>query len=91
MAPQREDLTGRTFGWMTALSFVGADNGGKAIWKCRCACGTEKEARAPDLKLGKIKSCGCKLRMHKKKFGKRLGGFYAGGMPERLEDLEGIY
>ena len=56
------DLTGQTFGWLTALRCVGSD-GKAATWLYRCRCGTEvarqgkrvtKTARA-----GMTPSCGC--------------------------------
>lgn len=47
------DLTGQTFGELTALEFVRAD-----LWRWRCSCGREIEARASLVKTGRIVSCG---------------------------------
>lgn len=52
------DLTGQTFGRMTALTRK-ASIDGNARWECRCACGTIKTVYAQDLKKGKVVSCGC--------------------------------
>ena len=37
------------------------------MWHCKCDCGNETDVRASDLKMGKIKSCGClkKINPHK--------------------------
>lgn len=59
--PKYTDLTGRTFGRLTALQFERAANG-ETAWKCRCTCGTVKVIRAEYLTSGDTKSCGCLLR-----------------------------
>lgn len=51
-----EDLTGQTFGYLTAIEHVG-----RGMWKCRCVCGKEKIVGRLDLKRGRTKSCGCKI------------------------------
>lgn len=48
------DITGQTYGRLTAMCFVHQDR-----WKWRCKCGKEVEARPSMVKAGKIKSCGC--------------------------------
>lgn len=48
------DLTGKQFGKWTVLEYVG-----KSKWKCRCACGTEKEVYSQSLRNGTSTSCGC--------------------------------
>lgn len=53
------DLTGRRFGRLTALERTGNDSNGRAIWRCRCDCGNEKEILAASLVHGFTKSCGC--------------------------------
>lgn len=54
-----EDLTGQTFGELTAL-YQMESTGGRTQWMCRCSCGKLHPVRSLDLKKGKIKSCGCK-------------------------------
>lgn len=54
----REDLTGRTYGRLTAVLPV-KSAGGRSLWLCRCTCGRLHTAAAYDLKTGKVKSCGC--------------------------------
>lgn len=57
-----KDLTGVTFGRLTAVVYLGrkwGQNAG-AIWFCRCSCdGNEKEYRATRLHSEHTRSCGC--------------------------------
>lgn len=55
------DLAGHEFG---ALVVVGPAprKGRRAMWACRCACGTEKSIRADHLASGATQSCGCLWR-----------------------------
>lgn len=57
---QRIDLTGQTFGRLTALEYSHRAADGSR-WRCRCVCGTEKTVRAACLRNGQIRSCGCLL------------------------------
>lgn len=59
---RREDLTGRIFGKLTAIEYVGSRK-----WKCKCECGEEITTRADALKAGKTKSCGCIRKETQKK------------------------
>lgn len=54
-----KNLTGRQFGRLTAVEYVGMNRKRGAIWRCRCICGTIKEVVAVDLSTGNTKSCGC--------------------------------
>ena len=57
--PAFKDLTGLTFGRLTALERVENDKHGKARFKCRCSCGAEVIVRGYDLRSGNTTSCGC--------------------------------
>ncbi len=59
MARARINLTGRTFGHLTVLSFVRMSAGGQSYWLCECTCGTRKEFQAGHIKNGTTRSCGC--------------------------------
>lgn len=59
-----EDLSGRTFGYLTVLRRA-ENKGGRTCWLCRCDCGKEKAVLARDLKAGKVKSCGCHAHDHR--------------------------
>lgn len=52
-----EDLTGQTFGELTAVSYIRTD-----YWLWRCSCGQEIKARPSLVKPGNILSCGHILR-----------------------------
>jgi hypothetical protein len=54
-----EDLSGRKFGMLTAIKFVGYNKSRNSIWECFCECGNIKQALSQNLKRGKTKSCGC--------------------------------
>lgn len=59
--PRVKDLTGRKFGRLTVVQYVGS-NDGNAQWLCFCDCGSECAVAATDLtrrtRVG-TKSCGC--------------------------------
>lgn len=54
-----EDLTGQTFGKLTALYPTGERFRSSVVWHCRCECGDEKDVPAVRLKTGHTQSCGC--------------------------------
>jgi hypothetical protein len=54
------DLAGQPFGRLIAREPVGRDNG-HVVWRCDCACGNEARVSAPNLKGGRVLSCGCLL------------------------------
>jgi len=58
MGRKPEDLTGQKFGMLTAINFIGVENG-KAVWLCQCDCGKMHIAKATNLKTGNTISCGC--------------------------------
>ena len=80
MANKIRDLTGQTFGKLTAVSLAGRDKSGKCTWLCKCECGTEKTAAGNSLTSGKTKSCGCiNIKdLAGKKFGKLTVVSFAG-------------
>lgn len=55
--PRFQDLTGRTFGQITVLHFLGMLP--RSTWICRCSCGKEWPVVARALTSGNTKSCGC--------------------------------
>jgi hypothetical protein len=57
------DLTGQRFGRWLVIERSGRDRGGKALYRCLCDCGTERNGvSAGNLKSGGSKSCGCLTR-----------------------------
>jgi hypothetical protein len=64
------DLSGQRFGRWTVL-YRGAKNKRRAMWRCRCDCGTVKDVGGPSLARGESRSCGC-IRF----VGRRINGGY---------------
>jgi hypothetical protein len=54
------DLTGLTFGRLTALDFI--RRGNDRVWRCKCECGSEHWTVTGNLTSGDTKSCGCRPR-----------------------------
>lgn len=67
------DLTGKRFGILTALEYVGRKNH-SAQWRCVCDCGNEIITPYSSLKSGNRKTCGSPIHKIKKDLtGKRFG------------------
>ena len=47
------DLTGKKFGTLTVIEYLG-----KSTWLCRCDCGTMKKVKGDNLRRGHVKTCG---------------------------------
>lgn len=62
MSKKSQDLTGRPFGYYTAIRQDGCNSQGVPYWLCRCRCGNEKRVRVDHLLDGSTKSCGCLQR-----------------------------
>lgn len=86
MARKAIDMTGQVFGYLKAEHRAGRSGAGKsALWVCKCQlCGRLTVVSRVDLLSGKIKSCGCLLRMTKDQK-QALPGAAA---PERREAYE---
>lgn len=56
------DLSGSTFGRLTALRLAESWQGTNARWICQCECGQEIEVSTSRLRSGKTRSCGCLRR-----------------------------
>lgn len=54
-----EDLTGKRFGKLTVLGYVGQRKDRHSLWKCQCDCGVIKNISGNNLRSGKTKSCNC--------------------------------
>jgi hypothetical protein len=60
--PWTANLTGRVFGRWTVLGRAPRVPGQRETWRCRCACGTERDIPGWRLWHGKTRSCGCLAR-----------------------------
>lgn len=61
-----ENLTGKRFGQLIAVSHEGRTEGGRAIWRFACDCGGQKIAEAANVKSGRTRSCGCAAQEQRK-------------------------
>lgn len=61
--PEIKDITGQTFGRLTAIRRVGRNEHRQSMWLCQCECGNEVIVMSGHLKEGgHTTSCGCKNR-----------------------------
>ena len=54
MGRKAEDLTGKKYGRLTVIKYIG-----KSKWLCKCECGNEVVIRGDHLRGGDTTSCGC--------------------------------
>jgi len=62
MAHNAKNLSGKTFGRLTVLAYVGVEqfeSGVKGTWLCRCQCGKTLRIIGNSLTTGNTTSCGC--------------------------------
>lgn len=80
---QLKDLTGMRFGRLTVIAFSHRGERGKAWWRCRCDCGTERVISRMNLtrRLNPTQSCGCYRADHVRAAVWQHGGYRA---PEYL-------
>jgi len=57
MSQKLIDETGHKYGSLTVI-FLTKDKNGRTAWLCNCDCGNTKIVRGPDLRTGKITTCG---------------------------------
>ena len=71
------DITGQTFGFLTAIEPSRVN--GRFGWRCICECGNIIDVESNNLRSGRTQSCGCKranligLKNKKDKVGQRIG------------------
>lgn len=53
------DITGKTFGRLTAIKTVGKNYRNSYLWLCQCSCGNTAIVDGNCLRKGNTKSCGC--------------------------------
>lgn len=57
-SPRFKDLTGKTFGLWSVISYAGKRKT-NPLWNCRCMCGVEKVVQGTNITSGKSSGCGC--------------------------------
>lgn len=86
-----KDLTSKRFGLLKVVDFAGFNKHGKAVWWCKCACGSLKRVWSNALTTGATISCGCYhsevvSNMRGEKHYKWRGGFSEKDYPEEWSD-----
>jgi hypothetical protein len=72
MGRNRVDILGKKFGRLEVISFEGSTDGGIALWRVRCECGTEFVACSNNIRYGRTRSCGClRKELTRERNGKR--------------------
>ena len=59
---EKKDLTGRKFGKLTAVKYIGRGTHKASLWECKCDCGKTLNVMSTSLLSGNTKSCGCLSR-----------------------------
>lgn len=59
-----KDISGQTFGYLTAIRRTDKRSGRLYFWECKCACGNTCCVRTNNLTTGKTTSCGCRRISH---------------------------
>ena len=58
-----KDITGNKYGKLKVIKFMETKNG-NAYWECICSCKNKKIVSGHDLRLNRVKSCGCLAGQH---------------------------
>ena len=69
-----KDITGMTFGYLTAIEPTGAKHRGDYVWLFKCKCGNTIELPATRALIGNTLSCGCLKGAHFKSTMKMIDG-----------------
>lgn len=69
-----KDITGMTFGYLTAIEPTGAKDRRDILWRFQCKCGNTVALPATRVLLGNTLSCGCLKADHLKKANKYYDG-----------------
>lgn len=52
-------IVGNRYGRLVVTKFISRNKFGNSRWECVCDCGKAHEALYQNLKLGRVRSCGC--------------------------------
>lgn len=71
MKPYTKDITGKKFGRLTAIEYVGKNSCRHSLWLCECECGNKHVTSLDCLTQGNTRSCGCLNDEARRKGGNR--------------------
>lgn len=81
------NLLGQRFGRLTVIARAPNTADGRAVWECRCDCGSTKVVTAKMLRDGKTSSCGCYRRERQSKVRRRELKGMRFGMLEVVKEM----
>lgn len=82
-----KDITGMTFGYLTAIKPTGEKKRGDFVWHFQCKCGKEVELPATRVLNGNTTSCGClQAQMRKEIFAKANKCFGGTNLTQVMKD-----
>lgn len=64
------DITGKRYGRLQVIEYIGQDSKRNSLWKCLCDCGNYIVVPKSNLIKGNTKSCGCLGKENLKQIGK---------------------
>ena len=86
-----KDITGMTFGYLTAIEPTGEKNRGDFVWRFQCKCGNEVELPATRVLTGNTLSCGCLVGVALRESRKFYGGTsIVQSMTEQVESTRSV-
>lgn len=85
--PSVKNLAGIRFERLVAVELFGRDRQNRAVWMCKCDCGSEKPVPSRHLVNGVVRSCGCLMKETSSANGKR-GGWKLTGAQSHLFNPE---
>lgn len=59
LSPWSIDETGKRYGRLTVIEYVGTNEHNYALFRCACDCGNEVIVKGRNLRSGHTQSCGC--------------------------------
>lgn len=54
-----KDLTGKMFGRLTVIQYLGPNSTSHTYWRCKCSCGNVTDISGSSIRRGASRSCGC--------------------------------
>lgn len=86
-----KDITGMTFGYLTAVEPTGTKDRGDNVWLFQCKCGNTIELPATRALIGNTLSCGCLKGAHFKTTNKYFDGTsLVQSMTEKVESTRSV-